>query len=144
MKHTLQLKNQLSLVDMPGYGYASAGYDQVETWNDLVDTYLLTRKKKILRRVYVVIDARHGIKINDREFMHMLSRKNVKFQVVMNKTDECKPSDLAKRWWHVNEEVKRLSNCVHRIHMCSSRTGAGMSEITKELYHLTHLVQQQK
>ena len=59
----------------------------------------------------------------------------------MNKTDACNPSDLAKRWWHVNEEIKRLPNAVHRIHMCSSRTGAGVQEITKELYHLTsHII----
>ena len=44
------------------------------------------------------------------------------------------------RWWHVNEEISRLPHAVHRIHMCSSRTGAGVHEITKELYHLcTHI-----
>ncbi|UPR04485.1 GTP-binding protein [Chloropicon primus] len=139
--HFYALRKDLSLVDMPGYGYASAGYDQVDDWNDLVDSYLVSRGKKRLRRVYVVIDSRHGIKQNDREFLHMLSKAKVKFQVVMNKTDACKPSDLAKRWWHVNEEIKRLPNAVHRIHMCSSRTGAGVQEITKELYHLTsHII----
>jgi len=100
----------------------------------------VSRSSKRLRRVYVVIDARHGIKQNDREFLHMLSRNRVKFQVVMNKTDACKPSDLAKRWWHVNEEIKRLPGAVHRVHMCSSRTGAGVQEITKEIFHLcTHI-----
>lgn len=138
--HFYSLKDHLSLVDMPGYGYASAGYDRVEKWNDLVDTYLVSRGKKRLRRVYVVIDARHGIKQNDREFLHMLSKSKVKFQVVMNKTDACKPSDLAKRWWHVNEEIKRLPNAVHRVHMCSCRTGAGVQEITREIYSLAKLI----
>ena len=135
--HFYGLKNHLNLVDMPGYGYASAGYDQVDAWNELMDSYLLSRGNKRLRRVYVVIDARHGIKQNDREFIHMLSRNKVKFQLVMNKTDACKDAELAKRWWHVNEEIRRLPNAVHRIHMCSSRTGAGVQELTKEIFHLT-------
>ena len=58
----------------------------------------------------------------------------------MNKTDACKPSDLAKRWWHVNEEIKRLPNAVHRVHMCSCRTGAGVQEITREIYSLAKLI----
>ena len=137
--HFYGLKDHLNLVDMPGYGYASAGYDQVDDWNALIDSYLCNGGKR-LRRVYVVLDARHGIKQNDREFLHMLSRSKVKFQVVLNKTDACRQDELAKRWWHVNEEITRLPNAVHRIHMCSSRTGAGVHEITKELFHLcTHI-----
>ena len=56
--HFYTLKDHLTVVDMPGYGYADAQYDKVDDWNDLIDTYLTTRAKKKLRRVYVVIDAR--------------------------------------------------------------------------------------
>ena len=73
----------------------------MEDWNALIDSYLCSKgskgSQKRLRRVYVVVDARHGIKQNDREFLHMLSRNKVKFQVVMNKTDACRADELAKR-----------------------------------------------
>lgn len=136
---------KLHLVDLPGYGYADAKPAKVEQWNVLMDDYVATRGRKRLKRVYLVCDARHGLKQSDREFMALLSRSNVSWTVVMTKTDTMKPAVLAKRWWHVNEEVARTKGAANikgpfqRVHMLSSRTGAGVAELTREIYQIAQL-----
>jgi GTP-binding protein len=81
------------LVDMPGYGFAEAPRDVVARWKRLVFDYL--RGRAVLRRVAVLIDARHGIKPVDREIMALMDKAAVSFQVVLTKGDKIKPSQLA-------------------------------------------------
>jgi GTP-binding protein len=79
----------LALVDMPGYGYAKAPKDHVERWTRLVFDYL--RGRVTLKRVYVLIDARHGIKTIDGEVLDLLDKAAVSYQLVLTKTDKIKP-----------------------------------------------------
>lgn len=78
--------SQLTIVDMPGYGYAKAPKQQVEEWTRLVHTFL--RGRVSLRRVYILIDSRHGIKANDLNIFDMLDEAAVSYQIVLTKIDK--------------------------------------------------------
>src|ERR1700742_1713505 len=82
-------KAALRLVDMPGYGYASAPKSQVASWTALIHKFLLGRAS--LARVYVLIDARHGLKDVDDEVFKTLDRAAVSYQIVLTKADQVKP-----------------------------------------------------
>ena len=84
----------LALIDMPGYGFAKAPKEQVEQWTKLVFDYL--RGRATLKRVFVLIDARHGIKKNDEEVMALLDKAAVSYQIVLTKTDKIKPPAVRK------------------------------------------------
>jgi GTP-binding protein len=79
---------RLTIVDMPGYGYAAAPKDKVEAWTRLVFGYL--RGRVTLKRVYLLIDSRHGVKANDGEVMDLLDRAAVSYQIVLTKADKPK------------------------------------------------------
>ena len=79
---------EFAIVDMPGYGYAKAPKDRVEAWTGLIKSYLAGRAR--LRRVFVLIDARHGIKPNDEEMLTLLDQAAVAYQVVLTKIDKVK------------------------------------------------------
>ena len=81
-----------ALVDMPGYGYAEAPKAQVDAWTKLVFDYL--RGRSTLKRVYVLIDSRHGIKKNDEEVFKLLDTAAVSYQIVLTKADKIKPAAL--------------------------------------------------
>ena len=74
------------LVDLPGYGYASAPVEKVKNWQKLLKSYLIGRAS--LRRVFLLIDSRHGVKEVDKEIMSLLDKAAVTFQIVMTKTDK--------------------------------------------------------
>lgn len=76
----------LYLVDLPGYGFAKAPKSKVESWTRLVKTYL--RGRPTLRRVFLLIDARHGVKPVDREIMALLNEAAVSFILVLTKADK--------------------------------------------------------
>lgn len=84
----------------------------------------------------VVLDARHGIKVNDREMLRFLADAHVKFQVVLNKTDEVVPNDLCRRWSLVMEELDKLRGAHPIVHMVSTATGAGIAPLAAELCQL--------
>lgn len=83
----------LCLVDLPGYGYASASKEKVRAWNDLVQAYLETRRA--LKRVCLLIDARHGFKDADREAMRILDQARAPYIVVLTKADKVRTEALA-------------------------------------------------
>ena len=120
------VSRRLRVVDMPGYGFAFAAEDRVAAWNRLMDKYLTGRKN--LKRVYVVVDARHGLKAPDREMLAFLSRYGgVSYSVVLNKTDLVKPADLARRAFLIREELRAAKRARAEVHMASTSTGAGMA-----------------
>ena len=85
----------LRLVDMPGYGYAAASKAKVASWTTLIHKYLEGRSN--LARVYVLIDARHGLKDVDLDVLKTLDRSAVSYQVVLTKADQIKKSELEGR-----------------------------------------------
>jgi GTP-binding protein len=97
------LKDQYYLVDMPGYGYAAAPKHLVDAWNVLIRNYL--RGRSTLRRVYLLIDSRHGLKKNDLEMMTLLDEAAVSYQLVLTKGDKLSEPGLKK----MQEEVTKRS-----------------------------------
>ncbi|KAF8928431.1 hypothetical protein BGZ58_009665 [Dissophora ornata] len=93
--------DKFAMVDMPGYGFAFAKEEDRENWKGLIEEYLGSRTT--LRRIYVIIDARHGLKVADKEFLAMLDSKSRKFQVVLTKCDLVSPPDLARCYMVVQE-----------------------------------------
>ena len=89
-----RLGGELMLVDLPGYGYAKAGKEEIERWNKLIEDYL--RGRANLRRVCLLIDARRGIGAPDRKVMELLDKAAVVYQVVLTKVDKEKAGALAK------------------------------------------------
>jgi GTP-binding protein len=81
--------NRLYLVDMPGYGYASAAKEQIKAWTSLLRTYLQGRPS--LKRVYLLIDARHGLKPSDIDIMKLLDSCATSYQIILTKIDKIKP-----------------------------------------------------
>ena len=80
------------IVDMPGYGYAKAPFKTVQQWRYLINDYL--RGRVVLKRVFVLIDSRHGIKEVDHDIMSMLDSAAISYRIVLTKTDKIKASDL--------------------------------------------------
>jgi GTP-binding protein len=117
----------LYLVDMPGYGYAKAPKAQVKGWTRLIGEYLKGRRE--LKRVYLLIDARHGIKANDQETMKMLDEAAVSYQVVLTKADKPKASELEAVQAKVAELLAKHPAAYPQILTTSSRFDTGIPEL---------------
>ncbi len=85
-------ERELRIVDMPGYGFAQAPRDKVAAWTKLIHSYLTGRPN--LRRVYVLVDGRHGPKANDLTVMNQLDKSAVSYQIVLTKSDKPSVSEL--------------------------------------------------
>ena len=88
------LDDKIYVVDLPGYGFAKAPKDIVKSWQQLINTYLVGRAN--LRRVFLLIDSRHGIKKIDTEIMDMLDKAAVTYQIVLTKIDKISSNQLDK------------------------------------------------
>lgn len=119
--------NRFHLVDMPGYGYAAVDKAKVEAWTKLIHDYL--RGRASLARVFVLIDARHGIKPVDEGVLETLDKAAVSYQIVLTKADELKKGELEKR---IADTAKRIAEhpAAHpEIMPTSSRSGLGIPEL---------------
>lgn len=120
-------ENAINLVDMPGYGYARAAKAQVKGWTRLFGDYL--KGRRALKRVYLLIDARHGIKPNDRETMKLLDEAAVSYQVVLTKADKPKATELANVQAKVATELAKHPAAYPQILTTAARTGSGLPEL---------------
>lgn len=118
---------KLHLVDMPGYGYARAAKAQVKGWTRLIGDYL--KGRRALKRVFLLIDARHGIKPNDRETMKLLDEAAVSYQVVLTKADKPKAAELAAVQAKVATELAKHPAAYPQLLITSARTGSGLPEL---------------
>jgi GTP-binding protein len=118
---------QLRLVDMPGYGFAEAPKDMVKRWKWLVNDYL--RGRAALKRVLVLVDARHGLKTPDREMMEMLDAAAVGYQLVLTKGDKVKPTALGAVYEEVASEARKHPAAHPTIFTTSSETDSGIAEL---------------
>lgn len=115
------------LVDLPGYGFAKAPIPVVEKWQRLLRAYLAGRPT--LRRAFVLIDARHGVKPPDAEIMSLLDRAAVTFQVVLTKADKVKPADIDAMLDGVRAALAGHPAAFPEMVLTSSETGAGVSTL---------------
>ncbi|GAA6166108.1 ribosome biogenesis GTP-binding protein YihA/YsxC [Pelagimonas sp. KU-00592-HH] len=112
------------LVDLPGYGYANAPLPVVEKWQKLLKQYLSGRVN--LRRAFVLIDSRHGVKAVDEEIMSLLDSSAVTFQVVMTKTDKVKEKDREKILDQVRGKLSKHPAAFPELVLTSSEKGFGI------------------
>jgi GTP-binding protein len=118
---------RLSIVDMPGYGYAAVGKDKVAAWTKLIHDYL--RGRANLMRVYVLIDARHGIKEVDGAVLETLDKAAVSYQIVLTKGDALKASEQQARIEATREAIRRRPAAFPEVLLTSSETGLGVAEL---------------
>jgi GTP-binding protein len=123
------------IVDMPGYGYARAPKSEVKDWTRLVFDFL--RGRVNLRRVYVLIDARHGIKENDKEALAVLDKAAVSYQIVLTKCDKEKPAALEAVIAATRAAIARRPAAHPEVIATSAATGAGIDLLRAEIAALS-------
>jgi GTP-binding protein len=121
----------LRIVDMPGYGFAKAPKPKVEAWTKLIHKYLTGRPN--LRRVYVLVDGRHGAKDNDLSVMNELDRAAVSYQVVMTKADKPSASELKAAMAATQSAIAKRPAAHPDIILTSSEKGTGLEELRAEV-----------
>jgi GTP-binding protein len=124
----------LRLVDMPGYGYASAPKSKIAAWTSLIHGFLQGRAS--LGRVYVLIDSRHGFKDADIEQLKTFDRAAVSYQIVLTKADQVKQAELAARIDEVTAALAKHPAAFPAVIATSSKTGAGMPELRAAMMQL--------
>ena len=126
-----ELGDRLALVDMPGYGYAQAPKDVVKSWTALLKRYLAGRV--ILRRVCLLVDARHGLKPSDEEMMSLLDGAAVPYRIVLTKVDKPKAGELATITAQTEQAIKRRAAAFPAILSTSAETGQGIADLRADL-----------
>ncbi|BBK44728.1 putative GTP-binding protein EngB [Allostella vacuolata] len=122
-----RLGTRLTLVDMPGYGYAKVSRTEVSAWVRMIDSYL--RGRPTLQRLCLLVDARHGLKDSDRSWMKMLDAAAVSYQLVLTKADEPTRAELAATRAKVAREAATHVAAHPVILETSARDGAGIPEL---------------
>lgn len=125
----------LTIVDMPGYGYARVPKTEVNAWTKLIFAYLQGRPN--LRRAYVLVDARHGLKANDLDTLKLLDKAAVSYQIVLTKADKLKPADLVRVIEESAAGIRKRPAAHPEIIATSAETGAGIDRLRAEIAALT-------
>ncbi len=121
----------LRIVDMPGYGFAKAPEPKVKAWTALIHQYLTGRAT--LRRVYVLVDSRHGPKDNDLSVMNELDRAAVSYQVVLTKVDKPSAGDLDKVRANTLAAIAKRPAAHPDVVETSSEKGLGIGRLRSEI-----------
>lgn len=125
----------LAIVDMPGYGFAKAPKEQVEKWTRLVFEYL--RGRATLKRVFVLIDARHGIKEIDNQVLDLLDKAAVSYQIVLTKADKIKPPALERLERETALKITRRAAAFPDILATSSEKSRGIDDLRMAIIQAT-------
>ncbi len=119
------------LVDLPGYGFANAPVAVVQRWQALMKSYLSGRPT--LRRAFVLIDARHGVKPVDEEIMTLLDKSAVTFQAVLTKADKPRKGEMDNVLEQVRGALARHPAAFPELMLTSSETGEGLATLRSEI-----------
>jgi len=126
------LDGRLRLVDLPGYGFARASKTETAKFQNLGRAYL--RGRPNLKRVYLLIDARHGLKSVDKEALDALDLAAVSYQIVLTKSDKVRPASSLDTVRRATEKaVSRRPAAFPRVAVTSAETGAGIAELRAEI-----------
>jgi len=124
----------LNMVDMPGYGYAAAAKSKIAAWTELIEAFL--RGRSNLVRVYVLVDARHGLKSVDEPALDVLGQAAVSHQIILTKCDEVKASELGPRIAEIEAALARRPAAFPTVIPTSSRNAAGIPELRAAIARL--------
>ena len=127
------------MVDLPGYGYAKASKDKRSDWQGLIKSYIAERRS--LKRVFTLVDARHGLKKNDREFFSFLDTYAVNYQIILTKVDKVKKPDMSKLLDDMDEKIKEHPACNTEYFLASAIKKHGISEIRDAMLFILGLDQ---
>ena len=122
---------RLNLVDLPGYGYARAPKTEITNWTRLTRAFL--RGRAGLRRVFLLIDSRHGIKPSDIELMEMLDEAAVTYQLVLTKSDKVKKAELAKVMRRTSRTIGKRPAAHPELMVTSSEKKTGLDDLRAEI-----------
>ena len=126
--------DRILMVDLPGYGYAQAPEALVKQWQKLIFTYLQGRVN--LKRVFVLIDSRHGIKKVDEEIMDMLDKAAVTYQIILTKSDKISQAALAKVLSETEQKTAQHPAAYIKVLTTSSEKNAGIENVRAEIASL--------
>ncbi len=124
----------MAIVDMPGYGFAKAPKAQVDAWTRLIFSYL--RGRASLKRVFVLIDSRHGLKKNDIETLSLLDKAAVSYQIVLTKSDKIKPLELDQLVEETGKLIVRRPAAFPQIIATSSEKGSGLDNLRETILEI--------
>jgi GTP-binding protein len=124
----------LILVDMPGYGYAAAAKTKIAGWTRLIADYL--RGRATLARVYVLIDARHGLKTADDAILDTLGEAAVSHEIVLTKCDQISETVLDERIAAVTAAMRKRPAAFPGLIATSAKSGAGMAQLRAAMARL--------
>jgi GTP-binding protein len=124
-------ESALTIVDMPGYGYSKAGKSVAAEWNRLILDYL--RGRPNLRRVYLLVDSRHGLKSNDERVLDVLDQSAVSYQIVLTKTDKLKEPELEAVKKSVASVVAKRAAAHPKVLVTSAQSRAGIDQLRAEI-----------
>jgi len=122
-----ELGDEVYLVDLPGYGYARASKREVGAWNRLIRSYL--KGRAALARVFLLIDARHGLKATDKPILELMDLSAVSYQGVLTKADKLKADEIAGVAEAVASELATHPAAHPELIVTSARTGLGLAEL---------------
>jgi len=122
---------RLFVVDLPGYGYAKASKSDIARWTKLTRQFLFGRAS--LRRVFLLIDSRHGLKDSDLELMAMLDETAVTYQLILTKTDKLKKGELEKVSTKTQKAIAKRPAAFPQIINTSSETKNGLDLLRAEI-----------
>jgi GTP-binding protein len=128
------LHGALTLVDMPGYGYAAVGKEKVASWGRLMRDYL--RGRAPLMRAFVLVDGRHGLKDSDAETMTLLDKSAVSYAIVLTKRDEVRAADREARVEATLKALRAHPAAYPETFFTSARTGEGIPELRAHIVQL--------
>ncbi len=126
-----RMGDRLRLVDLPGYGHAKAPKAEIARWTALTRDYL--RGRASLKRVFVLIDSRHGVKPHDGDVMEVLDEAAVNYQLVLTKADKIKPTELAEIAIATAAVIAKRPAAHPEIIATSSETGFGIEVLRAEI-----------
>jgi GTP-binding protein len=129
-----ELPPRLCLVDMPGYGYAAAAKDKIAAWNSLMQDYL--RGRAGLLRVFVLVDARHGLKPVDLDMFDRLDQAAVSYQIVLTKADAVKPAGRDARLAETTAALGKRPAAFPQVLFTSADEGEGIDELRAAIARL--------
>lgn len=134
---TLKNKEEVErvrIVDLPGYGYAKAPKTEIHRWTSATREFL--KGRAVLKRVFVLIDARHGIKDNDIEVLKELDTAAVVYQIILTKADKLKPAGVKKIIEETQDKIKKRPAAHPVVLAVSSHSHLGLDELRAEILRL--------
>lgn len=128
------VSDRLRIVDLPGYGYARASKTEIARWTKLTRQFLAGRAP--LRRVFLLIDSRHGLKESDREIMAMLDETAVPYQIILTKVDKIKAPAQTKVYLQTQDKIAKRPAAFPRVLQTSSVKKYGLDTLRAEIASL--------